>query len=45
MRLSSLLSEQNTRKTGMTAANFLLALSAGYFFVRAFVPFLIEVAL
>ena len=43
MRLSSLLSEQNTSKTGMTAANILLALSAGYFFVRAFIPFALEV--
>jgi|DEB0MinimDraft_4_1074332.scaffolds.fasta_scaffold09694_2 hypothetical protein len=45
MRITSLLSAHNTRKTGLTAANILLALSAGYFFVRAFVPFLIEVAL
>lgn len=45
MRLISQISEQKTRRTGMTAANILLALSAGYFFVRAFVPFLIEVAL
>lgn len=45
MRLTSQISEQNTRRTGLIAANILLALSAGYFFVRAFVPFLIEVAL